>query len=62
MMRSMAMVKVGQVDEVEFIRADGTTFRAKLKVVGVVGGSQPAEPEPADNGGGDDGGEVQAPE
>jgi len=56
------MVKVGQVDEVEFIRADGTTFRAKLKVVGVVGGSQPAEPEPADNGGGDDGGEVQTPE
>ena len=60
------MVKVGQVDEVEFIRADGTTFRAKLKVVGVVGGSQPAEPEPAepepaDNGGGDDA-EVQAPE
>jgi hypothetical protein len=58
----MAMVKVGQVDEVEFIRADGSTFTAKLKVVGVVGGSQPAEPEPADNGGGDDGGEIQPPE
>ena len=27
MMRSMVMVKVGQVDEVEFIRADGTTFQ-----------------------------------
>lgn len=56
------MVKVGQVDEVEFIRADGSRFTAKLKVVGVVGGSQPAEPEPADNGGGDDGGEIQPPE
>ena len=56
------MVKVGQVDEVEFIRANGTKFTAKLRVVGVVGGSQPAEPEPADNGGGDNGGEVQAPQ
>ena len=56
------MVKVGQVDEVEFIRADGSKFMAKLRVVGVVGGSQPAEPEPADNGGGDDGGEVQSSE
>lgn len=53
------MVKVGQVDEVEFIRADGSRFKAKLRVVGVVGGSQPVESEPADNGGGDDG-EVQA--
>ena len=56
------MVKVGQVDEVEFIRADGSKFTAKLRVVGVVGGSQPVEPKPADNGGGDDGGEVQSSE
>ena len=59
------MVKLGQVDEVEFIRANGTRFKAKLRVVGVVGqGGNATDPRPApsssDEGG--DNGDVQAPE
>jgi hypothetical protein len=55
-------MSMGRVDEVKVETLAGETVTVKLQVVGVVGGSQPAEPEPADNGGGDDGGEVQAPE
>jgi len=61
----MASVKLGQVDEVEFIRADGTKFTAKLKVVGVVG----QQADGADQGSavstsqeGGDNGRVQTPE
>ena len=60
----MASVKLGQVDEVEFIRADGTSFTAKLKVIGVVGQQADAADQnsaDASQEGGDNG-DVQAPE
>lgn len=61
----MASVKLGQVDEVEFIRADGTSFTAKLKVIGVVGqqadgADQGSDVSTSQEGG--DNGDVQAPE
>lgn len=34
----MAPVKLGQIDVVQVIRADGSTATTKLKVVGVAGG------------------------
>ena len=55
-------MSLGRVDEVKVETLAGKTVTVKLQVVGVKKTSQPAEPEPADNGGGDDGGEVQAPE
>lgn len=61
----MASVKLGQVDEVEFIRADGTRFTAKLRVVGVVGqqagGADQGSVVNASQEGGDNG-SVQTPE
>ena len=52
-----------RVDEVKVETLAGETVTVKLQVVGVAKTSQPAAaPEPADNGGEDDGGEIPAPE